>query len=65
MIFECKTISVDHYLEPKYSMTLKASVTKHMEKHFAKNNSELKVKLARTDRLMLALTRDHRMIFTN
>ena len=65
MIFVHSKISVDHYLEPKNSMTLRASVTKYMEKHFEKNNDELKVKLASADRLMLALTRDHRMVFTN
>lgn len=40
-------------LGPEYIMPSRATVTKHMEKHFEKKKDELKVRLARVDKLMV------------
>lgn len=53
------------YKESEYIMTSRATLTKHMEKHFEEKNDKQKVKLARPDKLTLALTSNCWTALTN
>ena len=41
------------YLKPEYIIPSRATVTKHVVKHFEQRKDELKVKLIRSDKLAL------------